>query len=94
MQDEIPFLVMDYAPRGTFGRRFLRGKPLPAAPLGPFIKQTAAALQYGHDKKLVHRNVKPENMLLGPHDEVLLSDFGFALIAHNSTSRSRWRRHA
>ncbi|MBA2680104.1 MAG: serine/threonine protein kinase [Ktedonobacteraceae bacterium] len=88
VEDEIPFLVMDYAPRGTFRQRYLQGRPLPAAPLVSFMKQAAAALQYGHDKKLIHRDVKPENMLLGPNDEVLLSDFGFALIAHNSTSKS------
>ncbi len=86
VENEIPFLVMDYAPRGTFRQRYLQGKPLPAAPLVSFMKQAAAALQYGHDRKLIHRDVKPENILLGPNDEVLLSDFGFALIAHNSTS--------
>jgi serine/threonine protein kinase len=52
------------------------------------MKQTAAALQYGHDKKLIHRDVKPENMLLGSHDEILLGDFGLALLAYNSISRS------
>ncbi|HTI13671.1 MAG TPA: serine/threonine-protein kinase [Dictyobacter sp.] len=88
VEDNVPYLVMDYAPKGTFRQRFLQGKPLPPAPLIPYIKQTAAALQYGHDKKLIHRDVKPENMLLGPNDEVLLSDFGLALIAHNSISRS------
>ncbi|GCF06764.1 serine/threonine protein kinase [Dictyobacter arantiisoli] len=88
VQDNVPFLVMDYAPHGTFRQRFLQGKPLPPAPLVTYIKQTAAALQYGHDKKLIHRDVKPENMLLGPNDEVLLGDFGLALIAYNSISRS------
>ncbi|GHO85439.1 serine/threonine-protein kinase [Dictyobacter formicarum] len=88
IQDNTPFLVMDYAPNGTFRQRFLQGKPLPAAPLVPYIKQTAAALQYGHDKKLIHRDVKPENMLLSQNDEVLLSDFGLALIAYNSNSRA------
>ncbi|GCE04930.1 serine/threonine protein kinase [Dictyobacter aurantiacus] len=88
IQDNTPFLVMDYAPNGTFRQRFLQGRPLPAAPLVPYIKQTAAALQYGHDKKLIHRDVKPENMLLSHNDEVLLSDFGLALIAYNSNSRS------
>ncbi|GCE18865.1 serine/threonine-protein kinase [Dictyobacter kobayashii] len=88
VQDNTPFLVMDYAPHGTFRQRFLQGKPLPAAPLVPYMKQTAAALQYGHDKKLIHRDVKPENMLLGHNDEVLLGDFGLALISYNSTSRS------
>jgi serine/threonine protein kinase len=86
VEANMPFLVMDYAPRGTFRQRFLQGKPLPPTPLFPAIKQAASALQYAHDKKLIHRDVKPENMLLGPKDEVLLSDFGFALI---QTSLSR-----
>lgn len=88
VQDNVPFLVMDYAPHGTFRQRFLQGKPLPPAPLVPYMKQVAAALQYGHEKKLIHRDVKPENMLLSSNDEVLLSDFGLALIAYNSVSRS------
>lgn len=80
VQDNTPFLVMDYAPKGTFRQRFLQGNPLPAPPLFPYVKQAATALQYAHDKKLIHRDVKPENMLIGPNDEVLLSDFGFAMI--------------
>lgn len=87
-EDKTPFLVMDYAPKGTFRQRFLQGKPLPPAPLVSYMRQTSAALQYAHDRKLIHRDVKPENMLMGPNDEVLLTDFGFALIAQSSTSHS------
>jgi serine/threonine protein kinase len=83
-----PFLVMDYAPQGTFRQRFLQGKPLPSTALFPFVKQAASALQYAHDKKLIHRDVKPENMLLGSRDEILLSDFGFALIQTSITRPS------
>src|SRR6266849_9011135 len=82
-----PFLVMTYAPNGTLRQRYPRGTRLPLDIIVPYVNQIAAALQYAHDKKLIHRDVKPENMLLGPNDEVLLSDFGFALI-QNSTSRS------
>src|SRR5437764_14977501 len=41
----------------------------------------ASALQHAHDQHLIHRDLKPENVLLGPKHEVLLSDFGLALLA-------------
>ena len=88
IQNNISFLVIDYAPHGTFRKRFLQGTPRPEAPLVPYVKQVAAALQYGHDKNVIHRDVKPENILLGSNHEVLLSDFGLALISYHSVSRS------
>src|SRR6266571_3919197 len=48
------------------------------------VKQTADALHYAHSQKLVHRDVKPENMLVGRRNEILLSDFGIALVTQSS----------
>jgi WD40 repeat protein len=48
----------------------------------------ADALQYAHDEKLIHRDIKPENMLVGEGHEVLLSDFGIALVAQSSRHQS------
>ncbi len=83
-----PFLVMDYAPNGTLRERHPSGTRLPLATILIYVKQIASALQYAHDQHFVHRDVKPGNMLIGPHDEILLSDFGIALVAQNSHSQS------
>lgn len=83
-----PFLVMDYAPYGTLRQRYPKGTRLPPAAIVSYVKQVAAALQYAHDRKLVHRDVKPENMLLDENNEVLLSDFGIALVTQSSRYQS------
>jgi eukaryotic-like serine/threonine-protein kinase len=83
LEEDTPFLVMDYAQGGNLRQRLPKDVPLSAATILPYVKQVAEALQYAHDQQLVHRDVKPENMLLGGDDEVLLSDFGIALIAQS-----------
>jgi serine/threonine protein kinase/Tol biopolymer transport system component len=84
----IPYLVMDYTPNGTLRTRHARGTRLPVSTVIGYVQQIAEALQYAHDHKVVHRDVKPENMLIGEHGEILLSDFGIALIAHSSHYQS------
>ncbi len=79
-----PFLVMDYAPNGTLRQRHRKGTRLEPTIIATYVKQIAEALHYAHEQKLVHRDVKPENMLLGERDEVLLSDFGIATVAQSS----------
>ena len=86
MEGQTPFLVMSYAPNGTLRQCYPKGTILSPTTVVPYVKQIAAALQYAHDKKLIHRDVKPENMLLGANDEVLLSDFGLAIVAKSASS--------
>ncbi|MBV9614947.1 MAG: protein kinase, partial [Ktedonobacteraceae bacterium] len=83
-----PLLVMDYAPDGTLRQRHPKGQRLPLATVVPYVKQIASALQYAHDRRLIHRDVKPENMLIGQNGELLLSDFGIALVTEASLSQS------
>src|SRR5437588_11587335 len=85
VQDVNPFMVMDYAPNGTLRQRHPRGLAVPLPTIIPYVQQVAEALQRAHDEKLIHRDVKPENMLLGRQNEVLLSDFGIALMAAQNT---------
>ncbi len=84
VEHDIPFMVMDYAPNGTLRKRHPRGMRLPLPTIISYVQQVGGALQYAHDQQLVHRDVKPENMLLGRSDEVLLSDFGTAMAAQTT----------
>jgi eukaryotic-like serine/threonine-protein kinase len=88
VEGKTPFLVMDYASNGTLRQRYPRGSILPVSSIVSYVKQVAAALQYAHNQKLIHRDIKPENMLLESDDEILLSDFGIALVAQSSRYQS------
>ena len=79
-----PFLVMDYAPGGNLRQRHPKGMLLSLDTIVTYVTQVAEALQYAHQEKLVHRDIKPENMLLGRSDEILLSDFGIAIMTQSS----------
>ena len=81
-----PFLVMDYAPNGTLRLVCPRGYRLHFPDILSYVKQTAAALQYAHAHGVIHRDVKPENMLLGRNKGILLSDFGIAVSVHRTVS--------
>ncbi len=82
-----PFLVMTYAPNGTLRQRHPRGVQVPLQDVVIYVNQVADALQFAHNNKRIHRDVKPENMLLGLQNEILLSDFGIAVEAHSSLSQ-------
>ena len=88
IEDHTPFLVMSFAPNGTLRQRYPKGTILSLATIISYVTQIADALQYAHNQKFIHRDIKPENMLLGRQNEVLLSDFGFVLIAQSSFSQS------
>jgi len=88
IENNTPFLVMEYAPNGTLRSHFPKGSRFSPEDIQPYVMQIASALQYAHDERLIHRDIKPENMLLGINDEVLLADFGIAIVANSSRTQS------
>ena len=89
LQENIPFLVMDYYPEGSLRQRHPRGTRLSLDLVVEYVTQVAQALDYAHDKRVIHRDVKPENMLVDSQGKVVLTDFGIAAIAHSTTSISQ-----
>ncbi len=82
-EDDRPYLVMTYAPHGTLRQRHPNGTRVPLETIVFYVKQIASSLQYIHDRMLIHRDIKPHNMLLGADGEVLLSDFGIAVTSQS-----------
>jgi serine/threonine protein kinase len=87
VQEGTPFLVMEYALGGTLRQLHPKGTRLPLQTVVSYVKQVASALQYAHKQRLIHRDLKPENLLLGPDQEIWLSDFGLAIVAHSVRSQ-------
>jgi serine/threonine protein kinase len=79
-----PFMVMDYAPNGTLRDRHPQGTQVPLVTVVSYVKQIAEALQYAHDSKIIHRDIKPENIFVGNNNEILVGDFGIAVMAHST----------
>jgi F-box protein 11 len=77
---KLPFIVMEYAANGSLGQRYDGRKQIALADIVRYIRQAADALQFAHDEQFIHRDVKPDNMLIGTNGDLLLSDFGIAVM--------------
>src|SRR5436305_14958230 len=64
LERDYPFLVMEYAPNGSLRQHYPKGTQLPLIDIVSYVKQVADALQYAHDEGIIHRDIKPDNMLL------------------------------
>ena len=79
---------MDYLPRGSLRTQHPQRTQLPLDQVVAYTKQIAIALQYAHKQHVIHQDVKPENVLLNEENEVVLSDFGLAIIIQSMISLS------
>ena len=86
-QDQITYIVMEYVDGGTLKDRLK--KPLSVPEAVDFIIQAAEGLECAHRNGIIHRDVKPANMLLRKDGHLLLSDFGIAKILEGTTHLTR-----
>jgi serine/threonine-protein kinase len=76
--DGLLWFVMPYIDGESLRARLARGGAVPLAEALVVVRQVADALDYAHAEGVVHRDVKPENILLSRHGHALLADFGIA----------------
>ena len=82
--DGLPFIVMEYVPDGTVADRISSG-PVPPDLAMRWLAQAAAALDAAHARGIVHRDVKPPNLLVSSDGNLYVSDFGIARAAGDDT---------
>jgi len=83
-QNDMPFLVMEYVPAGTLKK--LLGKPISWHESFFMLIPIAKALAYSHSENIIHRDVKPSNILLSESGDLKLTDFGIAKILEDDSS--------
>ncbi len=76
-QEGIAYMAMRYLPTGTLTDRIKQG-PLPLDAAARILAQLADALDYAHSHNILHRDVKPSNVLLDERNNAILTDFGIA----------------
>jgi eukaryotic-like serine/threonine-protein kinase len=87
---DLVFFVMAYVQGESVGARVRRAGPMPAPAVRRMIQEVAWALGYAHEKGVVHRDIKPDNILLErPGGRALVADFGIARVAETSGGTGR-----
>jgi eukaryotic-like serine/threonine-protein kinase len=83
-EDNVQFLVMDLATQGTL--LDLLAQNVPISKVTTYVKQIASALQHLHVRHIIHRDIKPTNILIESSGNVILADFELATDYRNCQS--------
>jgi serine/threonine protein kinase len=87
--DGVAYIVMELVDGGTLAGKL--GKPLPIEDCISLLGPVASALDYAHAKGMVHRDVKPSNILLARDGSPILSDFGLVRMTASSSEDAATR---
>ncbi len=86
---EVSYIVMEYVPGGDFKDLMDRCGPLPETLLSRVGADVASGLAHAHERGIVHRDIKPRNILLDERGSPKLADFGIARALNGTTSHNR-----
>src|SRR4051812_28025208 len=79
--DDRAFMVMEHFAGGTLADRLRQGTPIPRPLAVRWLREAAIALDCAHEHDVVHRDVKPANLLLDGRGRLAVGDFGIATVA-------------
>jgi len=81
-QGNVPYIVMDYVDGASLDSLLKRYRRLAPGLVISYLAQVASALDYAHGKGVIHRDVKPSNILVDRSDHIFVLDFGVASMNH------------
>jgi tRNA A-37 threonylcarbamoyl transferase component Bud32 len=84
-EDGTYYIAMEYVPGGTLKERILREGPLDPREAAEIASRVAQALRSAHGRGIVHRDIKPQNVLLTASGGAKVADFGIARAASSKT---------
>lgn len=79
------YLAMEYVPGGSLAQRLVDGPPLPVEEKIRIVAEVAHALGHAHERGVLHRDVKPANILLTPSLAAKVTDFGIGKLLTGDT---------
>jgi serine/threonine-protein kinase len=85
---DVAFIVMEYAPGTELKKLLDKGSRMPPAEAVRIMQGVLAGLQYSHERGVVHRDIKPGNIILSPDGTVKIADFGIARIESSSMTQA------
>ncbi len=88
-EDDLSYIAMDYAEGEPLNRYTQPSQLLPVATVYQIVAEVADALHYAHQQRVVHRDIKPGNLIYNPDTEQLkVTDFGIARMTDNSNTQT------
>lgn len=85
--DGLPYFVMPYVAGESLRARLAGGRPIPTREAVAILRDVARAMSYAHEQGIVHRDIKPDNVLLSS-GAAMVTDFGIAKALSSSRSTS------
>lgn len=85
------YIVMPYATGGTLLQKLKTARRFSLEQAGRYLDQMAAGLDYAHNLGVIHRDIKPQNVFMFDHDQLVIGDFGLAKVLSDTEAFSNTR---
>src|SRR5690606_21385671 len=84
-EDNIYYLVMEYVNGETLKQYIQKNSPIPLEKVIDIMLQIASGISHAHQNNIIHRDIKPQNILIDKDGNVKVTDFGIAIALTSTT---------